>query len=56
MDKKLNKKLLFIVPPSLPIQDLSVTDSEKKDFGYIPKTSVSQGVKKFINWYLSYYK
>ena len=28
----------------------------KKDFGYIPKTSESHGVKKFINWYLSYYR
>ena len=46
----------------LPLQkgDVISTHSSskllKKDFGYVPKTGVEHGVKKLINWYLSYYK
>lgn len=46
----------------LPMQpgDVSRTwadiESLKKDFGYKPKTSVEEGVEKFIDWYSSYYK
>ena len=59
IEKNLNKKAK---KNFLPLQkgDIIKTHSStkllKKDFGYIPKTSVSHGVKKFINWYLSYYK
>ena len=49
MNKKLNKKLLFIVPPSLPIHDLSVTDSEKKDFGYMI-SSIPMGVLSLASY------
>ncbi len=46
----------------LPMQPGDVTrtwadvDSLKKDYNYNPETSVSQGVKQFIDWYKSYYK
>ena len=59
IEKNLNKKAK---KNFLPLQkgDVIKTHSStkllKKDFGYIPKTSVSHGVKKFINWYLSYYR
>lgn len=39
----MKKILLFIVPPSLPIQDLTVTDPDKKDFGFIV-SSIPMGV------------
>ena len=32
------------------------TDLVKKLTGYAPKTDIKVGVKKFIDWYLSYYK
>ena len=28
----------------------------KKDFNYIPKTSIEEGIEKFLLWYKSYYK
>lgn len=46
----------------LPLQkgDVIKTHSSTKllnnDFGYVSKTDVKNGVKKFINWYLSYYR
>jgi len=59
IEKNLNKKA---IKNFLPLQkgDVIKTHSNiqllKKDYGYVPKTNVAQGVKKFINWYLSYYK
>ena len=38
-----SKVLLFIVPPSLPIEDLTVTDNDHKGFGYIT-SSIPMGV------------
>ena len=38
-----NKGLLFVVPPSLPIEDLRVTDNDHKGFGYIT-SSIPMGV------------
>ena len=32
------------------------TDLLKKLTGYAPKTDIKEGIKKFIDWYLSYYK
>jgi len=43
MSELIKRRLLFIVPPSLPIQDLSTNDSEKKDFGFIV-SSIPMGV------------
>lgn len=28
----------------------------KKDFGYKPTTDLSSGLRKFVKWYVSYYK
>ncbi len=55
LQKKSKKKLL-------PLQkgDVIKTHSDikliKKDYRYIPKTKVENGVKKFVEWYISYYK
>ena len=32
------------------------TDLLKKLTGYAPKTDIKEGIKKFVDWYLSYYK
>jgi len=31
-------------------------DSSVADFGYSPKTSISEGIPKFVRWYRKYYK
>ncbi|MFT4153209.1 NAD-dependent epimerase [Parafilimonas sp.] len=31
-------------------------DDIKRDLGYHPKTSIKEGIKKFIDWYKEYYK
>ena len=31
-------------------------DNAKKKLGYEPKTSIIEGIPKFINWYKSYHK
>lgn len=28
----------------------------EKDFGYTPKTTVEEGVQKFVDWYRAYYQ
>ena len=59
IEKNLNKKAK---KKFLPLQkgDVFKTHSStkllKKDYGYVSKTSINNGVKKFINWYLSYYQ
>ena len=59
IDRKILQKNLKKL---LPLQkgDVIQTHSDinliKKDFKYIPKTKVENGVKKFIDWYISYYK
>ena len=46
----------------LPMQPGDVADTHgdisllKKDFGFKPKVSYKQGIKKFIDWYLVFYK
>ena len=46
----------------LPIQDGHAPDTHadtrdlERDFGYRPKTNIDEGIAKFIEWYLDYYK
>ena len=37
-------------------QTLSNTNLLKQITGYNPKTNYNEGIKKFINWYLKYYR
>ncbi len=59
LEKILKKKA---IKEYLPMQKgdvqstLSDTSLLKKITGYNPKTNYSIGVKKFLNWYMSYYK
>ena len=59
IEKYLNKK------PKIIYEDMQPGDVEKtfastelleKYIEFKPKTSIDEGVKKFINWYLNYYK
>lgn len=49
------KNYLPMQPGDVPATWANV-DGLKEDFNYCPKTSIEQGVDKFIEWYLSYYK
>ena len=54
LNKKAKKKFLPLQKGDV-IKTHSSTKLLRKDYGYVSKTSVTNGVKKFINWYLSYY-
>ena len=53
--KKKAKKEFLPLQKGDVIKTHSSTKLLKKDYGYVSKTGVREGVKKFINWYLSYY-
>ena len=53
--KKSKKKFLSLQKGDV-IKTHSDTTSLKKDYNYSPNTSVENGVKKFIKWYISYFK
>ena len=55
LDRKSKKKFLPLQKGDV-IKTLSDTKLIKKHYNYQPKTNVSYGVKKFIEWYISYFK
>ncbi|MDT0689802.1 NAD-dependent epimerase [Salegentibacter sp. F188] len=55
LGKKAQKDMLPMQPGDVERTWADVT-SLKKDFGYNPHTSVSEGVGNFVKWYKSYYK
>jgi len=59
IEKSLNKKAKINFKP-LQAGDVEKTFADiskiKEDFGYSPKTDISTGIKKFVNWYLKFYK
>ena len=55
LQKKAKKKLLPLQKGDV-IKTHSDTNLIKKDYKYIPRTKVENGVKNFIDWYISYYK
>ncbi len=59
LEKSLDKKAIINFLPLQPgdIQNTYANvDNLKKKFNYKPKTSVIDGVNKFVNWYKDYYK
>ena len=59
IEKFLNKNSIKDMQPMQP-GDVPKTfaniDQLNKDYNYAPKTSINEGLKKFINWYVKYYK
>ena len=59
IEKALNRKA---IKQMLPMQAGDVTKTFAnitpliKDYSYTPKTTINEGIKKFINWYNNYYK
>ena len=31
-------------------------DKARESLGFVPSTSVEEGIKKFVNWYIEYYE
>jgi len=53
--KEANKNMLPLQPGDVPDTWADVEDL-KKIVGYQPDTPVKEGVRKFVDWYLDYYK
>lgn len=54
LGKEAEKNLLPIQPGDVPSTFADVKDLIQ-DLGYQPKTNIQDGVKKFVDWYKSYY-
>jgi UDP-glucuronate 4-epimerase len=55
LGKEAIKELLPIQPGDVPATNADVTDLVE-DYGYKPGVSVEEGIQKFVDWYLQYYK
>ena len=53
-DFEAHKKLVPMQPGDVPVTYADTSDLER-DFGYKPKTSLREGLRKFAEWYYSYY-
>ncbi len=54
LGKKAKKKLLPMQPGDVPATWADVSDLAR-DFGYAPRVSVKEGVRRFVAWYRDYY-
>lgn len=54
-DFESHKKLVPMQPGDVPVTYADVSELEK-DFGFKPATSLREGLRKFAEWYKSYYK
>ena len=41
--------------PGDVVKSAADTTLLEQDFGYKPKTTMQEGIKKFVEWYLDYY-
>jgi UDP-glucuronate 4-epimerase len=55
LGKTAKRNLLPMQPGDVPATFANIDDLER-DTGYRPKTSVSEGIAKFVDWYLAYYR
>jgi UDP-glucuronate 4-epimerase len=55
LGRKAQKNLLPLQPGDIPVTCAEVDDLVK-DVGFRPSTSIEEGVQKFAEWYLSYYR
>lgn len=53
-DFESHKKLVPMQPGDVPVTYADTSDLER-DFGYRPKTSLREGLRKFAEWYYEYY-
>ena len=55
LGKKAEKNLLPLQPGDVPDTWADIDDLQQ-EVGYSPATSVEEGVRAFVDWYLSYYE
>ena len=59
LEKALGKKALIDLQPMQP-GDVQETYADiaasTRDFGYLPKTPITEGIPKFVEWYRGYHK
>jgi len=55
LGKVAKKELLPIQPGDVPATYADVSDLSR-DFGFRPRTSVKEGISRFVQWYREYYK
>jgi len=53
---KIAKKNMLPIQSGDVVKTWANVDGLIKDYGYSPSTNIKNGVDKFINWYLKYYK
>jgi UDP-glucuronate 4-epimerase len=52
---KISKKEMYPIQPGDVEQTWADTKALEKDFDYKPKTSITDGITKFVDWYKDYY-
>lgn len=55
LNKKAIQNLLPMQPGDVYKTYADVAELEK-DFGYKPRTSIQEGIRKYVDWYLKFYK
>jgi UDP-glucuronate 4-epimerase len=59
IEQALGRKAEIILEPMQP-GDVKETFADieaiKRDFGFTPKTSIDEGIPRFVDWYRQYYK
>ena len=55
LNKKAEKNLLPMQPGDV-LATYADVDDLIKDVGFKPATPIEEGIKKFVEWYRSYYK
>jgi UDP-glucuronate 4-epimerase len=55
LQKKAILEMLPMQPGDVPATNADMTDTIK-DYGYKPSVMVKEGIKKFVEWYLAFYK
>jgi UDP-glucuronate 4-epimerase len=55
LGKKAIKNLLPLQPGDVP-DTFADVDDLVRDVGYKPATPVEEGIRRFVDWYLEYYK
>ncbi len=55
LGRKAVRNLLPMQPGDVPATAADVADLAR-DFDYRPRTTVEQGVARFVEWYRSYYR
>ena len=55
LGRKAEKNFLPMQPGDVPVTRADIDDLAR-DFGYQPRTTVEEGVARFVEWYRAYYK